>query len=250
MGRPLFSASYSTPVVRTEPEKAPPIHFEKWTRWNAFDPDSDEFFDSDDAVYEAFLDPADVSAATAEREEREASEPERLAAIIVRELEENRSDSPASSEGTISGRGSPMAVGSEDPAGYRAGDYDRQMETETSIDVRPREEMVMSPLDLLNDRRVMNMPLSPFRRRGFIPRLPPPVTPPHLPDQDDASPSPVPTVTPRLYSWSSRTPLGRGESASPSPVQLQRPRLGPLTNPSARMSFTHLSPAPVRVRMT
>src|ERR1700692_417065 len=56
MGRPLFSTSYSTPVVRTEPEPAPPtIPFEKWTHWNAFDPDSDEFFESPDAVYEAFL---------------------------------------------------------------------------------------------------------------------------------------------------------------------------------------------------
>jgi len=296
MGRPLFSASYSTPAVRTEPEiTAPPsIHFEKWAHWNAFDPDSDEFFDS--AVYEAFLDPADMLPATEEGAEARAEVPEleRLDAIIARELEESRSYSSASSEGTISGRGSPMAIGSDDPAGmivdaYRAGEFEphRQRESEAentgrvvhhqSIDVEyrnAREDLAMHPLhdddvpvalDLINERRVSRVmpPLSPFRSRGFIPHFPHStrtMTPPHPHDQDQndaygymtherTSPSPAPSVTPRLYSWSSRGPLGRNDPGSPSPIQRQRTRPGPLTNPNARLSLAHLSPAPVRVRM-
>ena len=218
MGRPLFSASYSTPAVRTEPEKTPPsIHFEKWTHWNAFDPDSDEFFESGDAVYEAFLDPADVPLSTEGRTEAaEAPEPEMLATIIARELEDSRGYSSASSEGTISGRGSPMAVGSDDPAGmivdaYRAGEFDahrqRELESEdTGRMVRHQnvereyqtvwENPAMDPLrdddipDLTDSPRssfVMVMPpLSPFRSGGFFPRVrtatPPPL---HDRDQDD-----------------------------------------------------------------
>jgi len=273
MGRPLFSASYSTPAVHTEPEPAPPaIPFEKWTCWNAFDPDSDEFFESADAVYEAFLDPADVQPATDDRVGvgSGAPEPERLDAIIARELAESRSDSSASSEGTISGRGSPMAVGSDDPAGmlvdaYRAGDSfeprrygQTQAESEDNeraarnqspdMEYRSgREDMGMPPLAdvddsalvLINERRVSRVmpPLSPFRSRGFIPHF----SVNDLEQDDDhgniSSPSPAPTVTPRLYSWAS---LG-GDTGSPSPRQ--RPRPGPLTNPSARMSLAHLSPA-------
>jgi hypothetical protein len=306
MGRPLFSTSYSTPVVRTEPEPAPPtIPFEKWTHWNAFDPDSDEFFESPDAVYEAFLDPADVPPATGESVADgaggRAPEPEILEAIIARELAEGRSDSPASTEGTISGRGSPMAVGSDDPAdmvidAYRTEEFEPrryfQRATETDIAARMTRhsgndveyhrtgEATMPPLryadddvlvttaiDLMNERRVSRVmpPLSPFRSRGFIPQFSlssnRAITPPHSNDHNEdesygyatyeqqASPSPPPTVTPRLYSWSSRGPLGRGDPGSPSPHQRQRPRPGPLTNPSARMSLTHISPAPVRIRM-
>ena len=53
MGRPLFSR-HQTPAVRVEPEQPQPA-CEKWTYWNAFDPDSEEFFKRDDAVYEAFV---------------------------------------------------------------------------------------------------------------------------------------------------------------------------------------------------
>ena len=300
MGRPLFSASYTTPAVRSEPQPAPPtILFEKWTYWNAFDPDSDEFFDSPDAVYEAFLDPADVQPVLEERADSSA-EPERLGELIARELAESRSDSSASSEGTISGRGSPMAVGSDDPASmlvdaYRVDEFEprrySQRVTESDFTGRTRHQsdhaehqrtrearhippyryadddvLTTTALDLMNERRVSRVmpPLSPFRSRGFIPNFPSTrsITPPqpHDRDQDDSypyithertNPSPPPSVTPRLYSWSARNPLGRADPGSPSPLPLQRQRLrpGPLTNPNARMSLAHLSPAPVRVRM-
>jgi len=54
MGRPLFSSHQQTPAVRVEPEQPQPT-CEKWTYWNAFDPDSDEFFERSDAVYEAIM---------------------------------------------------------------------------------------------------------------------------------------------------------------------------------------------------
>jgi len=275
MGRPLFSASYSTPAVRAEPEPAPPaIPFEKWTCWNAFDPDSDEFFERADAVYEAFLDPADERPATDESEGAggRAPEPERLDAIIARELAESSSDSSASSEGTISGRGSPMAVGSDGTVdmlvdAYRAREFEprRYGQTEAgsednggaahnqSADVEyrsGREDMdVIPPLHdidddaslnrVINERRVSRVmpPLSPFRSRGFIPHF----SVNDLEQDDDYgninTPSPAPTVTPRMYSWSS----SGGDIGSPSPRP--RPRPGPLTNPNARMSLAHLSPA-------
>ena len=43
------------------PKPAYPI-VEKWSPWNAFDLDSDEFFDSESAVYEAFLTDEEIAA--------------------------------------------------------------------------------------------------------------------------------------------------------------------------------------------
>ena len=43
------------------PKPAYPI-VEKWSPWNAFDPDSDEFFNSESAVYEAFLTDEEIAA--------------------------------------------------------------------------------------------------------------------------------------------------------------------------------------------
>ncbi|KAL6300907.1 hypothetical protein BKA93DRAFT_752418 [Sparassis latifolia] len=64
MGRPLFSSTH-IPAVRVETEHEPepaPAHpaYEKWSYWKPFDPDADEFFENDDAVYEAFIDPAQL----------------------------------------------------------------------------------------------------------------------------------------------------------------------------------------------
>ncbi|KAH9832610.1 uncharacterized protein C8Q71DRAFT_777294 [Rhodofomes roseus] len=87
MGRPLFSQYHQTPAVRVEPEQPQPA-CEKWTYWNAFDPDSDEFFERDDAVYEAFV-PQDGTA---------LPQPPTLMDMPL---------SSSSSEASSSGRGSP-----------------------------------------------------------------------------------------------------------------------------------------------
>lgn len=59
MGRALFSVSHpvSKPAVQVRTEPEPQVQYENWSRINAFDPDSDEFFE--DAVYEAVI-PADT----------------------------------------------------------------------------------------------------------------------------------------------------------------------------------------------
>ncbi|KIJ65539.1 hypothetical protein HYDPIDRAFT_68132, partial [Hydnomerulius pinastri MD-312] len=103
MGRPLFSKAFqTTPAVR-EPE--PQCQYEKWSYLNAFDPDSDEFFESEHAVYEDFIDP--VGSGNSEEEEEEERD-----MLVVR----MGNASPVSSESVLSDRDSPMAVGAEDPA--------------------------------------------------------------------------------------------------------------------------------------
>jgi len=97
MGRALFSQNYTSPAVRTEPE--PCIDpFTKWSGWDAFDPDSEEFFD--DAVDEIFIDTEEY------RQEQER----------ISLLGDSGTGSSASSESSVSDQGSPMAVGSDDPA--------------------------------------------------------------------------------------------------------------------------------------
>lgn len=102
---------------------------------------------------------------------------------------------------------------------------------------------------------------TPMTSMTFRPRHQPPIAahrtpsptpaprPHHQSEQQLVSPSPAPTVTPRLYSWSARNPMGRNQPMSPTPIPRQLGHQSPLTNPSARMSLPHLSPAPVRVRM-
>lgn len=62
MGRPLYSSvllsrqtavAPEQPAEQTQPSLTEAPTVEKWSQWNAFDPDSDEFFQA--AVYEAFL---------------------------------------------------------------------------------------------------------------------------------------------------------------------------------------------------
>jgi hypothetical protein len=299
MGRPLFSESYSAPAVRSQPEPAPPsIPYEKWTHWNSFDPDSDVFFNREDAVYEAFLDPSDIASLRArEAEERSRAEP------VIETIARERSESPASSEGTISGRGSPMAVGSDDPATLIANAYDYRshlfrsgvLEVDTEIRDAITTSTQFSPVSDYHDlpntfdhtfdhnfdqtydpdqhARVTHVVYTgqnaqsvrvhvsitpvpatnvPASNVGSISSpsalsVTRPVTPPLNHDlvYEQTSPSPVPIVTPRLYSWTSHSPF---PPHSPTPSLLER-RTGPLTNPNARMSLAHLSPAPVRVRM-
>ncbi|KAF5373275.1 hypothetical protein D9615_007396 [Tricholomella constricta] len=98
MGRALFSTRYQPKVaVRTEPEPVPPC--EKWSITNPFDPESDEF--NRDAQREVFID------TEAYRHEQEA-----IRALVA----EGGTEASDSSDSSDSDRGSPMAVGSDDPA--------------------------------------------------------------------------------------------------------------------------------------
>lgn len=101
MGRSLFSQKYSgspAVTVRTEPEPTAES-YETWSRWNYFDPDSDEFFQN--AQREVFTDT-----------EEYRLEQEEVRAMVAA----GGVGSSASSETGESDRSSPMAVGPDDPA--------------------------------------------------------------------------------------------------------------------------------------
>ena len=291
MGRLL----YSTPLVHTEPEQTvdttspAAIVYGKWTNPSDFDPDSDEFFEREDAVFEAFLDPADVArlhvetAATANA--GTAGElSERVDEFTVRVTHEG-SSSPSSSSSdmsTISGRGSPMAAGTHDAfamGGMSANVYAALRDagwtppaSSRPVHARVTARETHEQLSQASLREgAENISTSPYQGRGFIPpppssppvqmevedeHLPPtrPVTPPHqliaahhAPSMYE-SPSPAPTVTPRLYSWSSRTPFGRSGTV-PWHTSVYRTHQSPLTNPGARLSFAQISPTPARITM-
>ncbi|KAH0836759.1 hypothetical protein J3R83DRAFT_8507 [Lanmaoa asiatica] len=272
MGRPLYSSAFkTTPAVR-DPE---PPSFEKWSYLNAFDPDSDEFFDNENAVYEDFIVP--VTAVNPEEEEEE----DERDMLVVR----MGNASPITSESSLSDSESPLAVGAEDRAHLVVDAFHdiRQIEEAESALVEPAVRVRLatrappgqarwvsqttdSPNGRLHPRRgfattaaIRNVSYVPYPQRfGSLPvpapsapipvpavsrrsvtvderALPSPSTPPrqttHIPM------SPPPTSTPRLYSWA-RNP---SHTASPSSG-------GPFTNPHARTSYAHLSPALVRIR--
>jgi len=94
MGRPLYSSillsrqATEVPATQPDPPKMNPMFAKteaqgvtKWSRTNAFDPDSDEFFNEDNAVYEAFLSEEEVATCAitaAEQTQRARSLTERL----------------------------------------------------------------------------------------------------------------------------------------------------------------------------
>lgn len=96
MGRALYSLAYAVPqpAVRTEPE--PEVdRVGRWSTWNRFDPDSDDFFQ--DAEYEAFIDPVSVERSHAQ-----------MSPIPI--VAETTSDGLDSGDSSDSEQGSPMLV--------------------------------------------------------------------------------------------------------------------------------------------
>ncbi|KAI6041326.1 hypothetical protein EDC04DRAFT_3110258 [Pisolithus marmoratus] len=270
MGRPLFSKAFRTAPVVREPEECS-CPYEKWSYVNAFDPDSDEFFHNERAVYEDFVDPAE-SAHSEEDEEVEDGDD-----LVVR-LGSFDTTSIISLS-SVSDRESPLAVGAEDPANL-ADDFQdlREMEnTETALTVSSSRihfsELRWDPVPSAGDGHqhttsISSRTLSPslpggvpfYRRdrpdhagRRDAVTIPPPSAPIPVPVLrsrrtvaiDDRTPvtpprqtpialSPPPTVTPRLYSWA-RVPVSPSSASS-------------FTNSGVRTSYTHLSPAIIRLR--
>lgn len=302
MGRALFSQIYAPPTVRTEPEPT----IEKWGVWNKFDPDSDEFFNN--AEFEAFINPGDPQY---QRQQEDS--------IVVVEVE-GSSDLTSSSEGSVSDRGSPMAVGPDDPAIMIADVFshsqwstgsdnwpdsriDDLAETEwrsitnnrnptdalsynvsraTSVFARADSARALNdrlarvpvntltpffPSSLRNSTTANELfpeaPRSPTLRRSINitpinipiePSIPSPMSPgsPMTPPpqryllqtpQTMLTPSPPPTVSPRIYRWQHH-PLPIG------PTSPTIARDGPLPNHRARRSSVQIdvSPAPVLVQ--
>ncbi|KAG2365046.1 hypothetical protein BDR07DRAFT_1400178 [Suillus spraguei] len=277
MGRPLYSKAFQTRPIIREPES--PVPYQKWSYINAFDPDSDEFFENDQAVYEAFVDHMPVE----HSDDEEEMEEDREAVVIRLDL---------TGEGSLLDRDSPMAVGGDSLAQYIAQAYRRQTEVETPIrvhlavhdthgEIQSDAPVSREPVEIDSSRDIIpsfDAPPQPvsaaqphniFNRahhelRGELP-LPTPSAPIPVPGTNTQhsssgeglsfssfyhqhlsstpprrhtpfsrfSPSPPPTVSPRIYTWAPHR-----QTYSPSP----------LPNNNARMSHAHISPALVRVR--
>ncbi|KAH9479334.1 hypothetical protein JR316_0007924 [Psilocybe cubensis] len=287
MGRALFSLAYATPapVIRTEPEPEVDI-CERWSAWNRFDPDSDDFFEH--AEYEAFVGPSRSAA-------QEAAMPPLVEA-------DAQLDSPESTENSVNEQGSPMAVGSDDPAILIADAYsirattwgnDEEDSTSSPTEAEWREAdlaISSSPTDEHDQTSIPpfippvafreaspaletvslpsnDPPRSPTLRRAVnitpiiisrtqteaIDRSPSPDSPsmPSTPPSGVAfpqallTPSPPPSVTPRIYSWQRHSI----PSLPSSPSLLRGNRDGLLTNPHARMSFARIDSSPARIRI-
>ena len=110
MGRSLFSQNY--PTAPTSQQGDPDVRaYETWSKSNPFDPDSDDFFV--DAVYEAFVDHAEYER---QREEQLREDDEENRATIAMQIDTDSGVSLSSGSPLLSSRGSPMAVGADDPA--------------------------------------------------------------------------------------------------------------------------------------
>ena len=266
MGRPLYSSSRQ-PAVRVEPEPQHPA-IQKWTYWNAFDPDSDEFFENDDAVYEAFIDPANRIHITADR-----------SAPTVVEV-----DVSSPSESSSSGRGSPMEViDVEIPENEREQQLRNQREMLRASGIRilddsvprtpvsdaqaeasrglPSDERIQYYMSLIDRMEADRADRQRERRPAVRERV---TTYLDFPPEDSRTPSPEPVQVPVTRSRTSvpstparpSTPPAQATPlfASPSPPPSVTPRLyswasisptppvpaSPLTNRGARMSVAHI----------
>ncbi|TFK39771.1 hypothetical protein BDQ12DRAFT_510472 [Crucibulum laeve] len=297
MGRALFSHSYaSSPAVRTEPE--PTVdHCEKWSSWNRFDPDSDEFFQ--DAETEQFLDPAAV-------QYRQEQDDQARAAIITDirpaegsesgESSDSGSESPLPMEDDMLAMVSPvewqrrfLEAGASEIQWQRRQLLPARAQTidQTSAEqnrlARPRAASTTVPflppasmrsaVDLpplvprsptVSRRTVnitpINIPIepsspSPISSESPSPRTPPPQTyRTRTPSHSMMTPSPAPTVTPRVYGWQRHgipaiptSPTGARMTTNAATTTSDRDT--PLPNPRARMSFARIDAQPARIRV-
>ncbi|PPQ78685.1 hypothetical protein CVT25_010706 [Psilocybe cyanescens] len=287
MGRALFSNTYATvaPVIRTEPEPKVDI-CERWSAWNRFDPDSEDFFQN--AEYEAFIDPVQF-------EREQGTMPPLVEG-------DGQLDSPESSESSVSDQGSPMAVGSDDPAiliadayTIRAARWEDYNETDISSpsDTEWRATSFIISHSPTDDQTSIPPFIPPVSFREASPAIEsvplPPNDPPRSPtirraanitpivisrtqtEAIDRSPSPdspsMPSTPPsRATFLPSQTLLTPSPppSVTPrfyswqqhsipalptSPSLIRGNRDGPLTNPRARMSFARIEASPARIRI-
>ncbi|KAF7308938.1 hypothetical protein MKEN_01094300 [Mycena kentingensis (nom. inval.)] len=235
MGRALLSKRYgSTATAAATQTPQPtvvdpePVQYDKWSISNRFDPESDEFWAN--AQWETFID----------REEVPHVENPVLDDVFLSE---------SSSESSSSGRGTPEADSDSD-AGRDAASTTPSLPLWNVGDQLLAQIQQLATVhaeaggDIITVRADAQEPVPvPVLQNGVSvePATPPsqtialPSTPPmtHV-----LSPSPAPTVTPRIYVWNRAAP---GSPGSPS-VRYTHPAAGPLTNPSARQSFAHITP--------
>lgn len=216
MGRPLYTsillARNSAEVKQVEPLKPTYPVVEKWSRWNAFDPDSKEFLDSHDIVDERFLTEEEI-AAHAQEQQRESA---RL--LTERLLREADSSSPRSSITADSDHPrTPIIVGERISAS-------RPTAVQMEVDVETVTEVGDAPLPAarhgLDARRVQEGGIPEGHPPRRQPRRAPAFSEWHLSSNGEISPAPVDVVVPRI----SVVPVAqdgiRTLSRSPSPDPL------------------------------
>ena len=245
MGRSLFSQSYPTmPAVRIEPEPTVDL-CEKYSLWNRFDPDSDDFFQ--DAEYEAFIDPA-----------QHQREQEELVAVAHADPATEDSESSESNSDQGSDRGSPMAIGSDDPTiliatyanhpwsspaasgGWQSATTDHSAVT-SGITYNPRRMQSVfgaRPHETEDADHLGNpvfIPPDSFREPSEPDDLS--SSPPTLRRTTDITPITVPTNPQVVFMPPSRTP-SPGPLTSPSTPPLGYQSLPPMLTPSPAPSVT------------
>ncbi|KAG6831619.1 hypothetical protein H0H87_004681 [Tephrocybe sp. NHM501043] len=280
MGRALFSTLYTSPVVvRTEPDvpdQADTPRCEKWSITNPFDPDSAEFYES--ATRETFIDTdewrleqetvrqslaaqaqgGNESSSPSEANENDAGSPMALGSddpvLLV-------TDAYPTTE--LDASWTPPSPTAGESNNYRSmPGIGRRRSSSVSIGFVPPIILDNSTVALETTVPPSTLPpQSPTLRRAhaIIPisideiSSPSPTSPasPTTPTDDRyhreimsmLTPSPVPSVTPHLYTWHHIAP----QDVSMSPLTNMSGSAGPLTNPSARMSLARLNVTPVRI---
>lgn len=261
MGRAVYSSAYtaSAPAVRVEPEPTVDIAVERWTSWNHFNPDSDEFFQ--DAEFEAFISPDELQARQGE-----------ATPLITDRIAEMSDSSEGSDQESDTAEGSENRSGASSPTEWNSQDAPSTGEIEAPVSAsRPTimggTDGVPYTVNTLNstgnpttnvvDAAVpststeFEAAIGHVTSRSPSPEIPMPVTPPQtfpifrrqVTPTRLFTPSPPVSVTPRFYSWPAPT-----TPASPSFLPVTRD--GPLPNARARMSYTRIDTTPVRVRIT
>ena len=277
MGRPLYPQSFHAPIVRVDPEPEAYPTPAKWSYWNRFDPDADEFFENDEAVYEAVID---------------ASQPPVRIQTTGESVLVAAEDGNSSSDGSSTGRDTPLDEFSHPrdaaASGWRSpeaspqrissvqrivSDFHAEADATENEDLsfnhsvtftihtlesRSHERRLVpitaspnspipdpalrrppspSPATLLLDVQSETSDSQSISVRDYAPATPTPSTSPHQRSVLYGTPSPAPSVTPRLFQWSILPVAAVQMSPSPSPA-------GPLTNYSARRSVTHVNAVP------
>ena len=274
MGRALYSLAYAVPqpAVRTEPE--PDVdRVGRWSTWNRFDPDSDDFFQ--DAEYEAFIDPVSVERSPAQMsivadapsdglDSEDSSDSEQGTPMLVRPvmvasiiadhpvrlpndggLSRSARSAALGRSASLSPVHSPVSPQNSDqlgnppflpPPSFRQPSPDIMMEPESPV--APRRG---SPF-----RRTVNIvPISASRIQiqpatrspsPDSPATPPSPTTPLRQSRQMLTPSPPPSITPRFYSWQTH--------AIPS-----LPTSPTIIRGSNRRPLARLQTSPARVRV-
>ncbi|KAJ7224137.1 hypothetical protein GGX14DRAFT_557028 [Mycena pura] len=265
MGRALFSANERyglAPAIRVEPEAVCP--YDKWSAYNRFDPDADEFFEG--AVFEAFLAdqlelPVAVSDSGSGYSDSDSGRDSPLPELSPRPARMNPIWDRLTDESAVAAHQPvdddlldditdyastvPNALpgGSESVPIHATADRPRSVPITVyfpSTALSPSPEPTLAAPSTPSPRRFSVPPIS-IPAEPSTPNMESPVSPITPPavytHVSMMTPSPPPTVTPRIYMWGrTHTPASPG-----SPSIRHTHSAGPLTNPGARQSFARIT---------